>query len=83
MNGTVRGCLALALVALTAMSVWPVDQALGPKDGTDLAPTDLERITPGVPAPDFTLEDQNGRPITLSAYRQQHPVVLVFYRGHW
>ena len=37
----------------------------------------------GETAPDFTLEDQNGRKVTLSAARGQAPVVLVFYRGHW
>ena len=34
-------------------------------------------------APDFTLQDQNGHPATLSASRGQRPVVLVFYRGYW
>ena len=56
---------------------------LGPTDGTDLPATDLNRVRPGVLAPDFTLEDQNERPVTLSAFRGHRPVVLVFYRGHW
>jgi cytochrome oxidase Cu insertion factor (SCO1/SenC/PrrC family) len=34
-------------------------------------------------APDFTLQDQNGHPVSLSASRGRHPVVLVFYRGYW
>lgn len=34
-------------------------------------------------APDFTLEDQDGRRHTLSAQRGKQPVVLVFYRGYW
>lgn len=34
-------------------------------------------------APDFTLEDQNGRKHSLSAQRGKQPVVLVFYRGYW
>jgi cytochrome oxidase Cu insertion factor (SCO1/SenC/PrrC family) len=34
-------------------------------------------------APDFTLEDQDGRRHTLSAQRGKRPVVLVFYRGYW
>jgi cytochrome oxidase Cu insertion factor (SCO1/SenC/PrrC family) len=59
------------------------DPALGPKDGGELPATDLERVKPGVQAPDFTLEDQNGRPITLSSFQAHVPVVLVFYRGHW
>ena len=59
------------------------DQLLGPTDGADLPPTDLDRVKPGDLAPDFTLEDQNGRPVTLSGFRGHRPVVLVFYRGHW
>jgi peroxiredoxin Q/BCP len=34
----------------------------------------------GAPAPDFTLPDDSGRPVTLSALRGR-PVVLVFYPG--
>jgi cytochrome oxidase Cu insertion factor (SCO1/SenC/PrrC family) len=33
-------------------------------------------------APDFTLNDQDGRPFTLSSLRGSR-VVLVFYRGYW
>lgn len=36
----------------------------------------------GRPAPDFTLPDQDGKPVQLSALRGQ-PVVLIFYRGYW
>jgi len=34
----------------------------------------------GTPAPDFTLPDETGRPVTLSALRGKS-VVLVFYPG--
>jgi cytochrome oxidase Cu insertion factor (SCO1/SenC/PrrC family) len=34
------------------------------------------------PAPDFTLNDQDGKPFTLSSLRGSR-VVLVFYRGYW
>ena len=34
-------------------------------------------------APDFTLPDHSGRPVTLSQTPQSGPVLLVFYRGHW
>ncbi len=37
-------------------------------------------LPPGVPAPEFTLPDQDGAPVTLSAYRGRN-VVLVFYPG--
>jgi cytochrome oxidase Cu insertion factor (SCO1/SenC/PrrC family) len=55
---------------------------LGPKDGAGLPPRDLNRIQVGQPAPDFTLEDAAGRPLTLSDFRGKY-VILVFYRGHW
>jgi cytochrome oxidase Cu insertion factor (SCO1/SenC/PrrC family) len=57
--------------------------ALGPKDGPTDPPTDLERVSVGDLAPDFTLEALDGRAITLSDYRDKKHVVLVFYRGHW
>lgn len=36
----------------------------------------------GEKAPDFTLRDHNGKPLTLSDQRGKK-VILVFYRGHW
>jgi peroxiredoxin len=36
----------------------------------------------GQQVPDFTLPDQNGKAVSLSAERG-HKVVLVFYRGYW
>jgi cytochrome oxidase Cu insertion factor (SCO1/SenC/PrrC family) len=36
----------------------------------------------GTPAPDFTLPDEAGRPVTLSRLRG-HATLLVFYRGFW
>ncbi len=37
----------------------------------------------GEMAPDFTLEDQHGRKVKLSAARGKMLTVLVFYRGYW
>jgi peroxiredoxin len=34
-------------------------------------------------APDFTLPDASGAPVSLASFREQKPVVLVFYRGYW
>ncbi len=56
---------------------------LGPKDGAGLAPADLQRVKAGDAAPDFTLEDQDGKPVQLADYRGKRSVVLVFYRGYW
>jgi peroxiredoxin Q/BCP len=39
-------------------------------------------LVAGQLAPDFTLPDQSGKSVTLSAARGQR-VVLVFYRGFW
>lgn len=36
----------------------------------------------GLPAPGFALPDQTGRTVRLEAFRG-HPLLLVFYRGHW
>jgi len=55
----------------------------GPHDGHDLAATDLDRLQVGDPAPDFTLPAFEGDPVTLSDYRGEKTVLLVFYRGHW
>ena len=37
----------------------------------------------GQTAPDFTLPDTNGRPVSLAELRARGPVVLSFYRGRW
>lgn len=50
------------------------------------SPNPTQRNTPvavGDAAPDFTLENQDGKQITLSDARGKNPVVLVFYRGYW
>lgn len=40
-------------------------------------------VAVGETPPDFTLQDQNGQTVKLSASRGQRPVVIVFYRGYW
>jgi peroxiredoxin len=37
----------------------------------------------GALAPDFTLPNVDGHPVTLSAVLRHGPVVLTFYRGEW
>jgi peroxiredoxin/nucleoside-diphosphate-sugar epimerase len=37
----------------------------------------------GDKAPDFTLEDPTGKPITLYEELAKGPVIIVFYRGEW
>jgi len=38
-------------------------------------------ITPGELAPDFELEDINGKRVRLSSYQNKKTVVLAFLRG--
>lgn len=41
-----------------------------------------EMLQPNVPAPDFTLPDAEGKPVSLSDFRGKH-VVLAFYPADW
>jgi hypothetical protein len=44
----------------------------------------MERVARvGAPAPDFTLPNVAGQPVSLAALRARGPVVLSFYRGRW
>jgi len=79
----VRLKIVFVLLLVLAYIHPPAFAQLGPKDGTDLSATDLQRIKVGQPAPDFTLEDMEGKSITLSDFRGKKTVVLVFYRGYW
>ncbi len=63
---------ALVSPALLAADAQPAGNA---KRGAPVGAGDM--------APDFTLEDQDGRSVTLSAEWKKRPVVLVFYRGNW
>ncbi len=40
-------------------------------------------LAAGTAAPDFTLKDQNGNDVTLSSFRGNQNVVLVFYPLDW
>ncbi len=72
-----------ALVAVTLLVRMVAAPTLGPLDGHDLAPTQLDRVSVGDVAPDFALRSLDGGVVRLSDYRGSHRVVLVFYRGHW
>ena len=76
--------LALTLWA-GAPDAWP-QAGLGPVDGPldrlVLSPYDLNRVVAGDMAPDFRLQDENGKVHQLAQYRGSN-VVLVMYRGHW
>ena len=72
-----------ATIFFILASLSPAYGQLGPKDGANLEPIGLDRVKVGDKAPDFTLENMDGKRISLSDFRGQKNVVLVFYRGHW
>ena len=74
--------IAVAVLAACAAEEQAPRQ-LGPVDGFDLAPTEIERVAVGTVAPDFSLAAMNNDTLTLSDFRGSKNVVLVFYRGHW
>lgn len=79
-----RLCTRVFLLTL-GLGFWLVASgfSLGPMDGVNLPPTDLERVQVGQPAPNFVLEDEKGARVSLAQFREHKNVVLVFYRGHW
>ncbi len=56
---------------------------MGPHDGLDLPAVDTGRVAVGDVAPNFSAVTYDGPVVTLSDYRADKNVVLVFYRGHW
>ncbi len=74
--------LAFALLMLVSPQALFAQAALGPVDGFALPPYDLKRVLSGDMAPDFRLQDQDGKVHQLSQYRGKN-VVLVIYRGYW
>ena len=83
---THRTAMPLALGVALAMAGAAHAQsmnAMGPVDGKELAPTDIERVAIGAKAPDFTLHKYEGGTTTLSTEYAKKNVVLVFYRGYW
>jgi protein SCO1/2 len=80
-TSTLLGLLAAALLALCALIV--VSLAVGREDGghsNNARPTfDGAIMPPGARAPDFTLHDQNGRPIRMSDFRGKTVIVSFLY----
>ncbi len=60
-----------------------LEPQLGPHDGRDLSGLDTGRVAVGDVAPDFSLVTYAGPVTTLSDYRGEKNVILVFYRGYW
>lgn len=85
---------AIAAVASRRVARWPNLAALGISAALLVLggyfnfvlarlPAAATTLRVGEAAPDFTLPDATGAPVTLASYRDRTPVVLVFYRGSW
>lgn len=63
----------------------PEQAELLERAGQDLALSGIsERVLKaGAQAPDFTLPNAVGRPVSLATSLQKGPVVVTFYRGNW
>lgn len=79
----ITACTSDARTSRDAPSERSTPAALGPSDGRELPPADLERVAVGDTAPDFRLESLRNGTVTLSDFRGAKDVVLVFFRGHW
>ena len=87
-KGVMGTVLAVAGVAgAVIVGVWAMGESeprpLGPHDGLELPGVDSGRVAVGDVAPDFSLLSYAGTVTTLSDFRRDKNVVLVFYRGYW
>ena len=73
---------AVCILAFAASPALHAQGELGSVDDLKLSPYDLDRIVAGQMAPDFRLQDQDGKVHQLSHYRDKN-VVLVMYGGWW
>jgi hypothetical protein len=74
-SGPVLSALSGVLIALFCLLTFSL--------GKDLPPAS-SAVRVSQPAPDFTLADASGKPVTLSGILQSHrAALLIFYRGYW
>jgi len=64
-----------------------IPESISSRIKVDTSDIDASGVAPGLAigdlAPNFTLPDALGRPVTLSDQLETGPVVLTFYRGEW
>jgi hypothetical protein len=74
-SGAVLGALALSLFGLFCWGNFVFARHV---------PSAATAPRPGHPAPDFTLLDAGGKPVSLTELRgTNRAVLLIFYRGYW
>jgi protein SCO1 len=79
-----RIAIALVLVAAFAFGAIVLTASGGDDGGEPVAPPDEfagATMPPDVPAPDFTLRDEQGKPVSMRSLRGQ-PVVVTFLYSH-
>ncbi len=74
-----------ALRAQSKARIPPEAQAIMQRSIEDIRQSGLLETTVkvGDPAPEFTLPNTGGQPVSLAGLRARGPVVLSFYRGRW
>jgi peroxiredoxin len=73
----VRWMLAAALFAIASVAIhYQVKIAMHQRSGSV---SELRNLKVGQPAPDFTLPDLEGKPVTLSAFRSHNAVFIDFW----
>jgi len=74
-SGAILGALALALFGLFCWGNFVFARHV---------PSSARAPKPGDAAPDFTLPDASGKPVSLAELRgSNRAVLLIFYRGYW
>ena len=71
----------LIIVGLSVSSCFAQNNDTPRNTASTATRSKTEPITTGEIAPDFSLADQDGTSVSLSAAGK--PVLLVFYRGYW
>lgn len=83
MSRIIRACLLVMLLGQFGLTTAQQQPSTATPRGAAAATVRAVPVAVGEAAPDFTLKDEEGRAVTLSAARGKTPVVLVFYRGYW
>ena len=74
-SGTILSLLSLAIFTFFCLGAFRFARQL---------PSPETALHVGQQAPEFTLTDSSGRPVSLAQLRHgDHAVLLIFYRGYW
>ena len=78
-----RGKISAPILTLVSLGIFSLF-AYGIFVEARRIPSGASALRPQAQAPDFTLHDTKGNPVSLSALcEQSRAVLLIFYRGYW